>query len=563
MNFTDLPAELVQRIGLYAIDSIPNLSQTCRYLRLACQYDSLWARYCDRFYEEMGLSESELKKIDCYRTDYWKIQKDNRRLEELYTRLKNCDEREHECRCELITKITEYGPRARLVLNRKTRSSLANSHFSDCAVEDEPIDVHILERREVSERRSADIHKGESRQKNSSGMQEQECSFSEKRSKKPEIRYADPKDMEACIQNGNSDVIGEGEPRRRWSWGSTNQKTHSDWTSFRRRWSSGSVEDAPAPSAGECPSFRRRCSAAFATRPSPVGLEAGPQENVDSQFNEAEELLSLITRRRILTVMTKIAQDPDSFTALDVFFALNDRFPQQVADSRYNNMFDQMVSTTQVPEHATPADILQALSKAQKHLELPIHSNTMIDRRKYKSIVYIFAYCTLLKNNGYHAIPYLHRAGLKWQAYIKILNDEDEPYYLLMTNQAERYTESQLDQLVKTCNIRWASMKQISCGFTRIFAQLSAPRTVCDRLLAVMEALFETGGKFLQWKTECSIELLNPHDTFRSSQGSTFSAEQMARTFLHILQKWDPTVIVSNDPPSCSQGNTCSLTPAW
>ncbi|KAA8916896.1 hypothetical protein TRICI_001015 [Trichomonascus ciferrii] len=543
MSLTDLPVELVQRIGLYAIDSIPDLSQTCRYLRLACQYNGLWARYCNQFYKEMGLSEIEINEIGCYRGDYWRIRRDNRKLHNLYTRLKKCDETEHECRCELITKITEYGPRARLVLNQEARASLTNSHVSDCAIDEEPIDAR---------------HKVEAVGLGCS-------SLSRKRVKKPETSDVELEGLEKFPQESTSHVIGESEPRRRWSWGSTKQDANADWTSFRRRWSSGSVNDAPASTscAGECPSFRRRCSAAFATRPNPVGLEAGPQENIDTQFSESGELLSLITRRRVLTIMTRISQDPSCFTALDIFFALNDRFPQEMADSRYKTMFDQMVNTTHVPENAKPAEILQALSEAQKHLELPIHSSTMIDRRKYKSVVYIFAYCTLLKNNGYHAIPYLHQGGLKWQAFIKILNDEDEPYYLLMANQAERYTENQLDQLVKTCNIRWSSMKQIVCGFTRIFAQLSAPRTVCDRLLAVMEALFETNGRFLQWKTEHSIELLNPHDTFRSSQGSTFSAEEMARTFLHILQKWDPTVIIPNNPPSCVPGSACALTPSW
>lgn len=529
MSLSDLPVELIQHIGLYAIDSIRDLSQTCRYLRRACQYNGLWKCYCRGLYQGMGLSEREINDIESYRADYWQIQRDNRVVENLYARLKNCEDIENQCRCELITKIVEYGPRARLVLNRKTRSS---------AAEEEAI--------ELSERHSMEAM-GSGPAGNTKRTGE-------------EVGEAGPGELEA------SDVIGEAGTslERRWSWGTASQKSHSDWTSYRRRWSSGSVEEGPAPSMGECPSFRRRCSAALATRPSPIGLEAGPQENIDAQFN-AEELLSLITRRRILTMMTKMAQDPESFTALDVFFVLNDRFPQQMADARYKTMFDQMVDTTEVPENATPTDILQALNKAQKHLELPIRSSTMIDRRKYKSVVYIFAYCTLLENYGYHAIPYLQQSGLKWQAFIKILNDEPEPYYLQLTNQPERYSESQLDQLVKTCNLRWASIKRVACGFTRIFARLSAPQTVCNRLLAAMEALFETSGEFLQWKTENSIELLNPHDTFRSSQGLTFSAEQMARTFLHILQKWDTTVIVSNNlsRPLCISGNSCLASQSW
>lgn len=255
----------------------------------------------------------------------------------------------------------------------------------------------------------------------------------------------------------------------------------------------------------------------------------------DQNQNDANELLDIIIQKRALNTLSCIAETPEDYSPLDVFLTLYQRFPQQSG----NSALDELVNFTlqQLPDMpSSPELILQTLTTVQtQQMQYPIiRSSTTIHQRKYRSLVHIFAYSSLLRRLGYsQATPLVYPNGLKWDSFIQINNDS----YVSVSWPFKQFSKNELELFKNERDITWASMKEVACSFIKIMSQTSAPKSATDNLVATMEALFETKGSYFQWKSPSSIKLLNPEQYYTSSRDNKqYTAKQMACAFVTVTQ---------------------------
>ncbi|CAN6673720.1 hypothetical protein TRVA0_049S00518 [Trichomonascus vanleenenianus] len=243
----------------------------------------------------------------------------------------------------------------------------------------------------------------------------------------------------------------------------------------------------------------------------------------------AHELLKFVRRKRIFEVLAEFAKNPDQYDVVDLFPAVECTFSSNLPS--INAMVDLLASSYR---NATNLDPRKLSSDLANHvvliMSLPTMTGTMTERMQYRSLAHLYTVTMALRAIGYAAKPWIQDCGLLWTGIVEITTKESEPFYLLLKDQPETMAESQFNEWVQARRIKWAGLKDASCAMITYLYSASGSTADTARVAAAANAIFETRGTFIEFKSD-SFQLKQPGNVHESESTTVCAKEAIDSLF--------------------------------